>query len=155
MKEDITTAAGQPNRHPWAALTEIGRDQLAATAGWASAILNGVEAMHKVQERVIHEAADHHAVAAERLKNGCSASDMATIHANLLRYDIEITTNYLQQMAATSMEMQTRMLAAWSRTINTQTVLESLSTFAGKPHWHVASVSAVGPLPPPDRPSAS
>jgi len=32
---------------------------------------------------------------------------MATIHANLLRYDIEITTSYLQQMAATSMEMQT------------------------------------------------
>ena len=132
MKQ-LATTTSTPTHQPWAALNEVGGDQWAAAAGCVTAMLNGFEAMRKVQERTTHEAADHHAAAAEKLKNGCSASEIATIHANLIRQDFESATTYLQHIAATSMEMQTRMAAVWSRTINTQTVLESLSSIAGKP----------------------
>lgn len=133
MRRTATTATMQ-TPPLWAAFGNAGNDQLVAATDCATAMFKGFEAMRKVQERTAHDAASRHASAAERLKNGCSATDIAAIQADLLRSNLEGARQYWQQLAATGMEMQTRMLAAWNRTIDTEAVLESLSTLAGRPH---------------------
>ena len=130
----ITTAADKPNLPLWTVLTEAGGDHWAAAAGCANAMFKGLDAMRKAQEHATQEAAERHAAAAERLKNGCSAVDIASIQINLLKSDIESVTHYLQRIAATTMEMQTRMFTAWNRTVDAEVMLESMSAFAGKPH---------------------
>lgn len=136
MKPSATTitTASPPNLPLWTVLTEVGGDQWAAAAGCASAMFKGLEAMRKAQEHAAREAADRHAAAAERLKNGCSATDIAAIQASLLKSDIESVTHYLQRIAATTMEMQTRMFTAWNRTVDAEAMMESLSALSGKPH---------------------
>lgn len=134
MKQRNAAAQRKTEQPLWSTIGNAGNDQLAAAADCAAAMFKGFEVMRKVQERAAHETAGRHAEAAERLRNGCSPSDIAEIQTSLIKSNLEGSTQYWQQLAATSMEMQMRMLAAWNRTVDAEAMLQSLSTLSGKPH---------------------
>lgn len=129
-----TSHLEKPNFPLWATVTAAGSDQWSAAASCATAMLKGLEALQKTQERATREVTERHAAAAERLKNGCSASDIAAVQADLMRADMEAFTRYLQRGAAATAEMQTRMFTSWNRTIDNATMLETLSSLNGKSH---------------------
>jgi hypothetical protein len=133
MKRQTETHAA-PAKPVWNALSPVGSEPWAAAADCATAMFQGFEAMRKVQEHTAHEAARHHASAADRLKNGCGAAEIAAIQGDLLRFDFETAAQYWQQLVTTGVETQMRMLGAWGGAINSDTMLESLSALSGKPH---------------------
>jgi hypothetical protein len=120
----------------WAAVGDAGKDQLAAANDCAAAMFSGFEAMRKVQEHIAHDAARRHHAAAQKMKNGCTPQELATIQGELMRSDAEMAAQYWQQLAATAMEMQTRMMGAWNGAVDAGTLLESLSAIAGRAQPH-------------------
>ena len=103
-------------------------------AACATAMFRGFEAMRKVQEHAAHAAAQRHAAAGERLKRECAPAQVAAIQSDLLRFDLEASVRYWQQLAAAAMEMQTEMLASLYELVDADTVLETVSALTPKPH---------------------
>jgi hypothetical protein len=85
---------------------DLPRRQLALMAQSASAVLRGAEAMRKVQQQTAHRASAQHEQAAQRLLGPCDAQELLGIQAELLRFTLQETAQYWQQLATAALKVQ-------------------------------------------------
>lgn len=106
----------------WNWAFDWGRQQMAVAAEGASTLYRGFEVMRKVQQQTAHDAAQRHAKAAERLRAGCAPADVLAVQSQLLHDDLEEASRYWQQLAATTFEMNSRLLGCATHLIDTEDV---------------------------------
>lgn len=94
----------------WHALTELGRQQLAAATLSTSALCRGSEALRKVQQEIAHEASLRHAEVAKKLSAPCQPTDMMELQGELMRSNMQSTTRYWQQLLAVALQTQREMM---------------------------------------------
>jgi hypothetical protein len=93
-------------------------------------MFRGLEAMRKIQEGVVHEASQKHVAAAQRLRGGCSATEMLAVQSDLLRFDLDAAARYWQGLAAAALEMQNEIMGCTTRLLNSDSVLEGSAALA-------------------------
>ncbi|MBG9390229.1 phasin family protein [Caenimonas aquaedulcis] len=111
---------------PWNLASDQQRQQLAVATESACAVFRGFEAIRKIQERAAHQALHTYSTAAEKLKGPCDPQDVMGIQSHLMRFDMESATQYWQQLAAATMEMQAQLMNCGTHLINTDAVLEAV-----------------------------
>ena len=109
----------------WDFMTDVGRQQMSFATETACAMFRGFENMRKVQEQAAHEAAQRHAVAAQKLQQPCPPLELLAIQTGLLSFDVEGATRYWQQLGAAALEMQTEMIGCCSKLAVPDAVLAS------------------------------
>lgn len=112
------TAGSSPA--PWNFLADLSRQQLAMVTESASAIFRSSEAMRKVQEQAAHQASEHYAAVAKKLHGACQPADLLAIQSELLRFDLQETSQYWQQLMAAALQAQTEMMATTNRMLNSE-----------------------------------
>jgi len=98
-------AATETNRMPWDWAGPLNRQQMAAASEGASALFRGFEAMRRIQEQAAQAAAERHAVAAGRLRESATPTDLAVLQAEVLREDLASVARYWQDLADATLEM--------------------------------------------------
>jgi len=98
-------AATETNRMPWDWAGPLNRQQMAAASEGASALFRGFEAMRRIQEQAAHAVAERHAVAAGRLRESATPTDLAVLQAEVLREDLASVARYWQDLADATLEM--------------------------------------------------
>jgi hypothetical protein len=150
-------AAAQAALAPWAAWSDLGRQQFAMAADGASAMFRGFEAMRKVQEQAAHEAAQRHARAADRLRSPCQPTDLMAIQSDLLGFDVQGASRYWRDLAAAAMEMQTELAGCAGRLVDSSAVLEAASALDAvdvPPSWPFTAGTRKSPARPAAAPRA-
>lgn len=97
-----------------------GRQQLAVVAEGASTVYRGFEAIRQVQQQTAHGAARRHAEAAERLRGASAPIEVLAVQSQLLRDDFEDASRYWQLLAATTFEMNSRLLGCATHLVGTE-----------------------------------
>ena len=98
-------AATETNRMPWDWAGPLNRQQMAAASEGASALFRGFEAMRRIQEQAAQAAAERHTVAAGRLRESATPTDLAVLQAEVLREDLASVARYWQDLADATLEM--------------------------------------------------
>jgi len=100
---DISTA---PNL-----LTDLPRRQMALLSQSASAIYRGSEAVRQIQQQAAQRAAEHHQEAMEKLRGTRDFNEVMAIQAELLRYNLQESAQYWQQLTSAVLKLQAEMIS--------------------------------------------
>lgn len=116
----VQAAAPPDGAAGWSWAFDWGRQQLAVAAEGASTVYRGFEALRQVQQQTAHGAARRHAEAAERLRAACLPIEVLAVQSQLLRDDFDDASRYWQQLAATTFEMNSRLLGCATHLVGTE-----------------------------------
>jgi hypothetical protein len=134
---------------PWNFLADLSRQQLSLATESASALFRSSEAIRKVQQQTAHQAAQHYAAAAQRLREASQPADLLAVQSDLLRFDLQESSQYWQQFITAALQAQTEMMRTASHMFDNETgggvksALEAMqaaippianSFFAGRPN---------------------
>jgi hypothetical protein len=101
-QEEAGTAVLTP-LNPFA---DLPRRHMGLMAQSASAVLRGAEAVRKVQQQTAHRASAQHEQLAQRLLGPCDANELLGIQAELVRFTLQETAQYWQQLATAALKIQ-------------------------------------------------
>jgi hypothetical protein len=121
------TAPAREGPAPWNFLSDLGRQQMSVCTEASSAMIRGFDAMRKLQEQAAHDATERHAAVARKLQGASQPLELMTIQAASMRDDLESATQYWQQLAATTLEMQTEVMGCASHLLDSESALEAAS----------------------------
>jgi hypothetical protein len=93
-------------------LTELPRRQLALMAQSASALLRGSQELRQIQQEAAQRATEHFEEAIARLRSDCDYNDLLAVQAELLRFNVQETAQFWQQLATAGMKMQAEMVSS-------------------------------------------
>jgi len=91
-------------------LADLPRRQMALVSQAASALYRGSEAVRQVQQDVAKRATDRHQEAAEKLREARDFSEVMAIQTELLRYDLQESAQYWQQVTTALLKVQAEMI---------------------------------------------
>jgi hypothetical protein len=91
----------------WPTPTDLLRQQMAWAMEGACVLLRGVQAIRKLQAHAAHQALEWHDGAAKKLHGGCQLPDLVAVQTDLLRFTLESSTQYWQEISAEVLEMRT------------------------------------------------
>jgi hypothetical protein len=92
------------------AVNEITRQQLAAVADGASALLRASEVISQVQQQAVQRAALTQQQTAEKLRSMNHPGELLIIQSGLMMTGMQEAAQYLQELTAASMRLQAEML---------------------------------------------
>jgi len=105
-------------------------DNEAVVAGQGTnALMRGLEAMRKIQERSTHEALTRHTKAAAQLAKPIDPMQFVKLQGDLVREDVEAFAKCWQEIAAAALEMQSEIAACSMQLVDTDKVLEAAAKF--------------------------
>lgn len=134
---------------PWNFLADLSRQQLSLATESASALFRSNEAIRKVQQQTAHQAAEHYAAAAQKLRSASQPADLLAVQSDLLRFDLQESSQYWQQFITAALQAQTEMMRTASHMFDNEagggvkSALEAMqaaippmasSFFAGRPN---------------------
>lgn len=99
---------------PWGFLADLSRQQLSFATESASAIFRSSEAIRKVQQQAAHQASEHYAAAAQKLRGASQPADLLAVQSELLRFDLQESSQYWQQLMTAALQAQTEMMTTAS-----------------------------------------
>ena len=112
---------------PMNVFADLPRRQLEMMSRTAAALYRGSEAMRKIQQQAAHRASAQHDQAAERLRTSSEFGDLLAVQAELLRFGLQESAQYWQQLATTAMKVQAEMAGSAGQALDTgEPSLESL-----------------------------
>ena len=111
-------------------LMDFGHQQSIVANESARAMFRGFEAMRKIQEEVAQEASQKHVAAAQKLRGGCSPTEIMAMQSDLMQFDFDAALRYWRELATTVLEMQTEIMGCTSHLLNSDTVLEGSAALA-------------------------
>jgi hypothetical protein len=91
---------------------------------WSAALVSGFDAIRKVQDEAVRATTARHAGAFAKMKAG-SPVEMISVQAELLRADMEAAAACSQGVLAAALEMQSQLVVACSRLVDSEAVLEA------------------------------
>ncbi|MDO8455400.1 MAG: phasin family protein [Burkholderiaceae bacterium] len=103
---------------PWSFLADLSRQQLSFATESVSAIFRSSEAMRKVQQQAAHQASEHYAAAAQKLRGASQPADLMAIQSELLRFDLQESSQYWQQLMTAALQAQTEMMTTASHILD-------------------------------------
>jgi hypothetical protein len=98
-----------------AATADLARQQLAALADGASALLHAGEVLGQVQQQAIQRAALMQHQTAEKLRSITSPAELLTIQSGLMMSGLQETTQYMQELTTATLRLQSEMMARMGR----------------------------------------
>jgi hypothetical protein len=104
----------------WNFLADLSRQQLSWATEGASAIFRSSEAMRKVQQQAAHQASEHYATAAQKLRVACQPADLLAVQSELLRFDLQEASQYWQQLVTAALQAQTEMMTTASHMLDSE-----------------------------------
>ncbi len=105
---------------PWNFLADLSRQQLSFATESASALFRSSEAIRKVQQQAAHQAAEHYADAAQKLRAASQPADLLAVQSDLLRFDLQESSQYWQQFITAALQAQTEMMSTASHMFNSE-----------------------------------
>lgn len=103
---------------PWSFLADLSRQQLGFATESASAIFRSSEAIRKVQQQAAHQASEHYAAAAQKLRGASQPADLLAMQSELLRFDLQASSQYWQQLMTAALQAQTEMMTTASHILD-------------------------------------
>jgi len=85
---------------------DLPRQQLAAGAQGACAVLRGFEAIREIQMKAAHQALTKHEAFAGKLLTPREPADLMALQAEMVRQDLRDATVYWQELSAAALDMQ-------------------------------------------------
>jgi hypothetical protein len=107
--------ARQSDQSPFGAFslfTDLPRRQLALMTHSATALFRGSEDMRRIQQQAAHRATEHHEEVSERLRDQCDLNDLLAIQADLVRFDLQESIRYWQQLANAALKLQADLVSS-------------------------------------------
>ena len=92
-------------------LADLPRRQLAMLSQSASVLYRGSEAVRQLQQQAAQRASEHHQEAAEKLRDSRDLNEMMAIQTELLRFNLQESAQYWQQLATTMLKVQAEMIS--------------------------------------------
>ena len=106
---EIDAAPGQ------LAAADLARQQLAAMADGASAVLHASEVFGQVRQQAMQRAALMHQQTAEKLRSISSPAELLTIQSGLMMSSLQESTQFWQELTAATMKLQAEMVGRVSQ----------------------------------------
>ncbi|CAM3614206.1 phasin family protein [Polaromonas hydrogenivorans] len=97
--------------------SELGRHQLALVVEGTSALCRSSEALRKIQQDAAHEASVFHEETAQKLFTPCQPADLMAIQSELMRFCLQSSGKYWQQLVAQAMQTQVEMMRSVSQVL--------------------------------------
>jgi hypothetical protein len=113
----------------WSTMLDAPRQQSMVATHAASALIGGLDAMCKTQEKIAHDALDQCGAAAHKLERHCGPLDVLAVQMELARVGVEAGTAYWQQMADAALQTQARMAACGCELVDADRLLEGFAMF--------------------------
>jgi hypothetical protein len=76
--------------------------------------------MRKVQQQAAHQASEHYATAAQKLRVACQPADLLAVQSELLRFDLQEASQYWQQLVTAALQAQTEMMTTASHMLDSE-----------------------------------
>lgn len=131
-KRNPRTAPAVATPEPvWNAASELPRQQLSAATESACAMFRGFEAMRRIQEQAAHDALEHYARATAQIREANDPNRLMEIQAELLRFDLDGSARYWQQLGAAAVDMQREMLGCCAHLIDNDALQRMSATVDG------------------------
>lgn len=92
-------------------LADLPRRQLAMLSQSASVLYRGSEVVRQLQQQAAQRASEHHQEAAEKLRDSRDLNEMMAIQAELLRFNLQESAQYWQQLATAMLKVQAEMIS--------------------------------------------
>jgi hypothetical protein len=99
-------------------MTDLPRRQLAMLSQSASAWYRGSETVRQIQQQAAQRASQQHQQAAERLRGSRDFGELMAIQGDLLRFNLQETALYWQQMATALLKVQSEMISGAGDVLN-------------------------------------
>lgn len=87
-------------------LPDLAHQQLAIFNDAACTVFRGFEAMRGIQQQAAHQASSRYEAAAARLRSVREPIDVMAVQSDLLRFNLEGTAQYWQQLVAAGQQTQ-------------------------------------------------
>ena len=92
-------------------LSELPRRQMALLSQSACAFYRGSAAVRQIQQQAARRAAEHHQEAMEKLRDTRDFNELMAIQAELLRYNLQESAQYWQQLTSAVFKLQAEMIS--------------------------------------------
>lgn len=92
-------------------LADLPRRQLAMLSQSASVLYRGSETLRQLQQQAAQRASEHHQEAAEKLRESRDLNEMMAIQTELLRFNLQESAQYWQQMTTAMLKVQADMIS--------------------------------------------
>jgi hypothetical protein len=99
---------------PWNFLADLSRQQLSFATESASALFRSSEVMRKIQQQAAHRAAEHYTASAQKLRGVRQPADLLAVQSDLLRFDLQESSQYWQLLMSAALQAQTEMMSTTS-----------------------------------------
>jgi phasin family protein len=117
-KASATPKATATSASPDVALT-LSQDQLQALIGLTDVFFKGAEEMRRFQMEAAHQARERHEQAQALVAKARTPAELFELQSELLRFDLESSGRYWQQLAAICAETQANTLDLFNRSAAT------------------------------------
>ncbi len=126
--ESATGNADDDVSSPMKMMTDLPRRQLAMLSQSASAWYRGSETVRQIQLQSAQRASQQHQQAAERLRGSRDFGELMSIQTDLLRFNLQESANYWQQMASALLQVQSEMISGAGEVLDpaTEPTLDAL-----------------------------
>ena len=99
---------------------DFGRHQLALAVEGTSALCRSSEALRKIQQEAAHEASVFHEETAQKLFTPCQPAELIAIQSELMRFCLQSSGKYWQQLVAQAMQTQVEMMRSVSQVLQSE-----------------------------------
>lgn len=106
-----TGNAGCAAASPMKMMADLPRRQLEMLSQSASAWYRGSEAVRQIQQESARRASRQHQQAVQRLRGSRDIGEVMSVQADLLRFNLQESAHYWQQMASALLQVQTEMIS--------------------------------------------
>jgi hypothetical protein len=103
---------GEDAASPMSLVTDLPRRQLAMLSESASTLYRSSETLRQIQQQAAQRASLQHQQAAEKLRDSRDFGDVMAIQAELLRFNLQESANYWQQLATAVLKLQSEMISS-------------------------------------------
>ena len=113
-KTRAASAAAAVSSTPDVALS-LSQDQMQALIGLTDVLFKGAEEMRRCQMEAAHQAREHHEHTQARVAKARTPAELIELQTELLRFDLESSSRYWQQLAAICVATQASSMSLLSR----------------------------------------
>src|SRR5512133_1063866 len=106
-----SAADGEDTASPMNLVSELPRRQLAMLSQSASTLYRGSETLRQIQQQAAQRASLQHQQAAEKLRDSRDFGEVMAIQTELLRFNLQESASYWQQMATAVLKLQSEMMS--------------------------------------------
>ena len=93
----------------------LSQDQMQALIGLTDVLFKGAEEMRRCQMEAAHQAREHHEQTQARVAKARTPAELIELQTELLRFDLESSSRYWQQLAAICVATQASSMSLLSR----------------------------------------